>query len=70
MITENKRKQITFNNTSKNTGRILHTYNKRDRVLQLKPRIKRKHSKHKSDPYKITELHANVTVTISQGTRH
>ena len=41
MITENKRKQIACDNKRKNTGRIPHTYNKGDRVLRLKRRIKR-----------------------------
>ena len=28
------------------------------------------YSKHKSDPYKIIEVHTNGTVTIAQGVKH
>ena len=69
MITENKRKQISCDNSHKNTGRILYTYNKWDKVLRLKRGIKRKYSKHKSDPYRITEVHTSGVVTIAQGAK-
>ena len=69
MINDNKHKQIAHNNTHKNTGHIRHTYDKGNIVFQLKRGIKRKDSKHKSDPYKITEVYTNGTVTIIQGAK-
>ena len=69
MITENKRKQIARDNARENTGRIEHTYNIGDEVLRIKRGIKRKYSKHKSDPHRITAVHANGTVTIAQGVK-
>jgi hypothetical protein len=69
MITENKRKQIARDNACENTGRIEHTYNIGDEVLRIKRGIKRKYSKHKSDPYRITAVHTNGTVTIAQGAK-
>ena len=70
MITENKRKQIARDNARENTGRIEHTYNIGDEVLRIKRGIKRKYSRHKTDPYHITDVHANGTVTIAQGAKH
>ena len=70
MITENKHKQIARNNARENTGRIKHTYNIGDEVLHIKRGIKRKYSRHKTDPYYITDMHANGTVTIAQGMKH
>ena len=32
--------------------------------------MKRKYSKHKSEPDKITNVHTNGTVTIAQGVKH
>ena len=70
LITDNKRKQIARDNTRENTRRIEHTYNVGDEVLRiLKRGIKRKYSKHKSEPYKIHTVHTNGTVTIEQGAK-
>ena len=69
MITENKRKQIARDNTRENTGLIPHKYNKGDKVLRLKRGIKKKYTKHKSDPYRVTKVHTNGTVTIAQGAK-
>ena len=69
MITENKHKQIACDNACENTGRIENTYNIGDEVLCIKRGIKRKYSKHKSDPYRITAVHTNGTVTIAQGAK-
>ena len=41
-----------------------------DEVLRIKKGVKRKYSKHKSDPYKIINVHTNGTVTIAQGVKH
>ena len=41
-----------------------------DKVLRIKRDVKRKYSKHKSDPYKIINVHTNGTVTIAQGVKH
>ena len=70
LMTDNKRKQIARDNARENTGRIPHTYKIGDEVLQLKRGVQRKYSKHKSDPHKITAIHANGTVTIAQGAKH
>ena len=32
--------------------------------------VKRKYPKHKSDPYKIINVHTNGTVTIAQDVKH
>ena len=69
LITDNKRKQITHDNIRKNTRRIEHTCNEGDEVLRIKRGIKRKYSKHKSEPYKIHTVHTNGTVTIKQGAK-
>ena len=69
LITDNKRKQIARDNMRENAGRIEHEYKVGDEVLRLKRGIKRKYSKHKSDPYKIVKIHANGTVTIAQGAK-
>ena len=70
LITDNKRKQIGPDNTCENTGRIPHPYNVGDRVLCLKcGGVMRKYSKHKSEPYRITQVHTNGTVTIAQGAK-
>ena len=66
MITENKRKKIACENTHENTGRIERTYNVGDEVLRIQGGIKRKYSRHKSDPYKIIDVYTNGTVTIAQ----
>ena len=69
LITDNKRKQIARDNERENTRRIEHTYNEGDEVLRIKRGIKRKYSKHKSDPYRIAQVHANGTVTLVQGAK-
>jgi transposase InsO family protein len=69
LISENKRKQIAYDNERENAGRIAHTYKIGDEVLRLKRGIKRKYSKHKSDPYKIIKVHSNGTVTMKQGVK-
>ena len=68
-ITENKRKQIARDNIRENSVRIPHEYKVGDEVLRLKKGIKRKYSKHKSDPYQVTAIHTNGTVTIRQGAK-
>ena len=68
MITDNKRKQTAYDNVHENTGRIEHIYNIGDEVLYIRYRIKRKYSKHKSNPYWIMTMHANGTVTLAKGT--
>ena len=68
-ITENKRKQIARDNIRENSVRIPHEYKVGDEVLRLKKGIKRKYSKHKSDPYHVTAIHTNGTVTIRQGAK-
>ena len=70
LITENKRKQVARNNTQENTEHIPHKYRVGDEVLHIKRGIRRKYSKHKSDPYKIITVHTNGTVTIAQGVKH
>ena len=70
LITENKRKQIARDNERENAGRIAHPYKVGDEVLHLKKGIKRKYSRHKSDPCTVTEVFTNGTVTISQGVKH
>ena len=70
LISENKRKQIACDNERENSGRIAHTYKPGDKVLHLRRGIKRKYSKHKSDPYKITKVYSNGTVTMKQGVKH
>ena len=67
IINENKRKQITCNNTRENTGRIKYIYNIGDKVLRVKQEIKRKYSRHKSNLYHITDMYINSIVTIVQG---
>ena len=69
-MTKNKRKQITRDNTRENTEHIPHQYKIGDEVLCIKRGVQRKYSKHKSDPYKIIEVHTNGTVTIAQGVKH
>ena len=69
LISENKCKKIAHNNERENAGRIAHTYKAGDEVLRLKRRIKRKYSKHKSDPYRIMKVHSNGTVTMKQGAK-
>ena len=66
MITENKCKQIACDNARENTRHIKHIYNIGDEVLHIKRGIKRKYSRHKTDPYHITDVYANGTVTIAQ----
>ena len=68
-ITENKRKQIARDNIRENSVRIPHEYKVGDEVLRLKKGIKRKYSRHKSDPYQVTAIHTNGTVTIRQGAK-
>ena len=70
LITENKRKQIARDNIRENTERIPHKYQVGDEVLCIKKGIHRKYSKGKSEPYKITAVHTNGTVTIAQGVKH
>ena len=70
LITENKRKQIACDNARENTERIPHQYKIGDEVLRIKKGVKRKYSKHKSDLYKIINVHTNGTVTIAQGVKH
>ena len=70
LITNNKRKQIARDNARENTGRIPHNYNIGDEVLRLKRGIRRKYSRNKSDPHRITAVHTNGTVTIAQGAKH
>ena len=70
LITENKRKQIARDNIRENTERIPHKYQVGDEVLRIKKGIRRKYSKGKSEPYKITAVHSNGTVTIAQGVKH
>ena len=70
LITENKRKQIACDNIRENTERIPHKYQVGDEVLRIKKGIRRKYSKGKSEPYKITAVHTNGTVTIAQGVKH
>ena len=70
LMTENKLKQIARDNARENTERIPHKYNIGDEVLRTKKGIRRKYSKHKSEPYKITKVNTNGTVTISQGVKH
>lgn len=69
IITENKRKQIARDNNRENARRIAHSYSVGDEVLRIKKGIKRKYSRHKSDPYVITNVHTNGTVTIAQGAK-
>ena len=69
LITDNKRKQIARDNSRENTKRIEHTYNVGDEVLRLKRGIKRKYSRHKSEPYEVELVHTNGTVTIKQGAK-
>ena len=70
LIINNKRKQIAFDNACENPERIPHQYKIGDKILHLKRSIQRKYSKHKSDPYRITAVHTNGTVTIAQGAMH
>ena len=69
LISENKRKKIACDNERENYGCIAHTYKVGDEVLRLKQGIKRKYSKHKSDPYRIIKVHSNGTVTMKQGVK-
>ena len=39
-------------------------------MLHIKKGIQRKYSKGKSEPYTITDVHTNGTVTITQGVKH
>jgi len=50
-ITDNKRKQIARDNARENDARIPHEYEIGDEVLRIKRGVKRKYSRHKSDPY-------------------
>ena len=70
LITDNKRRQIACDNAWENTERIPHQYKIGDEVLRAKRSIQIKYSKNKSDPYKITAVHTNSTVTIAQGAQH
>ena len=70
LMTENKRKQIARDNARENMERIPYQYKIGDEVLRLKRGIQRKYSKNKSDPYRITAVHTNGTVTIAQGAKH
>ena len=70
LMTENKRKQIARDNAQENTEHIPHQYKVGDKVLCIKKGVKRKYSNHKSDPYKIINVHTNGTVTIAQGVKH
>ena len=69
LITNNKCKQIACNNARENTECIPHQYKIGDEVLRLKRSIQRKYSKNKSNPYRITAVHTNGTVTIAQGAK-
>ena len=69
-MTEKKRKQIARDNKRENTEHIPHQYKIGDKVLHIKRGVWRKYSKHKSNPYKIIEVHTNSTVTIAQGVKH
>ena len=57
-------------NTRENTEHIPHQYKVGDKVLCVKRGVRRKYSKHKSEPYRITTVHTNGTVTIAQGVKH
>ena len=70
LMTKNKRKQITRDNARENTEHIPHQYRIEDEVLRIKKGVRRKYSKHKSDPYKIIKVHTNGTITIAQGVKH
>ena len=70
LITNNKCKQITCDNARENTERIPHQYKIEDEVLRFKRSIQRKYAKNKSNPYRITAVPTNGTVTIAQGAKH
>ena len=65
LITNNKRRQIAQDNVQENTEHIPHHYKIGDKVLHIKRGIWRKYSKNKSEPYRITAVHTNGTVTIA-----
>ena len=70
LITDRKREQVRRDNDRENSQRIPHEYQIGDKVVCLKRGIKRKYSKHKSEPYQVREIHTNGTITIVRGAKH
>ena len=70
LITDRKREQVRRDNDRENSQRIPHEYQIGDKVVRLKRGIKRKYSKHKSEPYQVREIHTNGTITIVRGAKH
>ena len=64
LITDRKRDQILPDNARENSQRIPHDYQIGDEVVRLKRGIKRKYSKHKSEPDQVREIHTNRTRSI------
>ena len=62
--------QIARNKKHENSGLIENTYKIGDKLISLKSGIKRKYSRHKSDPYMITKVNTNGMVAISQGVKY
>jgi hypothetical protein len=69
LITDRKRSQVEKDNARENSQRLPHQYNVGDNVVRLKRGIKRKYSKHKSQPYTVHEVHTNGTITIARGAK-
>ena len=70
LITKNKCKQIARDNIRENTECIPHQYIKGEEILCVKRGVQRKYFRNKSNPYRITSVHTNGTVTIAQGAKH